>query len=162
MRFFILLISLFLTITLHAQPNQPTVKHFWHTVETKSKPEAVWAIWIDVANWHKWDTGLKAAEMTNNFALDQKGIITSLEGRKSKFKIVYIEEGRSYTFKTNLPLGALYVKRYLEEKEGKTQFTHEVWFKGITSGIFARQFGGKFKEMLPGVMNNIKEIVESK
>jgi hypothetical protein len=56
-------------------------------------------------------------------------------------------------------LGGLYVKRFLEVKNGRTYFTHEVWFSGLTGGIFANMFGEKFKTMLPEVMENIKKIV---
>ena len=74
--------------------------------------------------------------------------------------MVDYQEGTSYTFKTKLPLGGLYVKRYLTEENGITRYTHEVWFKGLTAGIFANAFGGKFRAMLPEVMLNIKKIVE--
>ena len=57
--------------------------------------------------------------------------------------------------KTKLPLGSLYVKRYL-----KMDGTHEVWFAGLTRGLFAKAFGGKFRGMLPEVLNNIKTIAE--
>ena len=85
-----------------------------------------------------------------------------MENRKSKFKVVEYSKGKSYTYKTKLPLGSLYVKRYLTIKEGKTIFTHEVWFKGLTKGIFANAFGEKFRTMLPRVLEKIKEIAESK
>lgn len=145
---------------LQAQENQSN-QHFWHTVETAASAEKIWNIWKDVPNWYKWDIGLKQAEMLEPFDLNAKGIITSLEGRKSKFKIVQLEVGISYTFKTKLPLASLYVTRYLEVKEGKTYFTHEVWFKGLTKGIFAKAFGEKFRTLLPKVMNTVKQIAET-
>jgi len=162
MRTFILLsISLIMLTDLSAQADKKqSKKHFWNTVETTASPEAIWQIWIDVPNWKNWDSGLKDATIFGDFALDSKGQIISLEGRKSKFKVVELEEGRSYTFKTKLPLGGLYVKRTLEQKDDKTYFTHEVWFKGLTAGIFANMFGNDFREMLPGVMGNIKNIAE--
>jgi Polyketide cyclase / dehydrase and lipid transport len=156
---FIILLTM-LTMQAHAQEKKATKKHFWHTVETTASPDAIWAIWTNVQNWKTWDTGLKDASMSDNFALNAKGVITSLEGKKSKFKIVAFEKGVSYTFKTNLPLGGLYVKRSLEVKNGVTFFTHEVWFSGLTGGIFANMFGEKFKGMLPEVMENIKKIAE--
>lgn len=148
------------TMQLQAQDQQPNKKHFWHTIETTASPENIWKIWTDVPNWYAWDAGLKQAEMSDNFDLNAKGIITSLENRKSKFKIVALEPGKSYTFKTKLPLSGLYVKRTLEIKNGKTFFTHEVRFSGLTSGIFANMFGEKFKAMLPDVMNNVKKLAE--
>lgn len=156
---FIILLTM-LTMQAHAQEKKATKKHFWHTIETTAAPEKIWAVWTDVQNWKVWDTGLKDASMSDNFALNAKGIITSLENKKSKFKIVAFEKGVSYTFKTNLPLGGLYVKRSLEVKNGVTFFTHEVWFSGLTGGIFANMFGEKFKGMLPEVMENIKKIAE--
>ncbi|WP_299365920.1 SRPBCC family protein [Winogradskyella sp.] len=150
-----------LLTNLNAQDKVPTNKHFWYSLETSASPEAIWKIWTDVPNWKDWDTGLKDASIKDSFNLGVKGTIISLENRKSKFKVVEYIEGQSYTYKTKLPLGSLYVKRYLTTKNGRTTFTHEVWFKGLTSGFFAKSFGGKFREMLPDVLNNIKTIAES-
>jgi hypothetical protein len=147
-------------MTLQAQHTEQTNKHFWHTVETTANPETIWNIWTDVANWKNWDLGLKDASMDETFSLHAKGNIISLEGRKSKFKIVALEEGKSYTFKTKLLLSSLYVKRSLTVQDGKTLFTHEVWFKGFTAGIFAKAFGGDFRALLPKAMDKIKEIAE--
>lgn len=157
---FILIVSI--NTTFKAQNKEPSNKHFWHSVETSASPELIWEIWTDVSNWKDWDTGLKDASIEDAFKLKSKGTIISLENRKSKFKVVEYIEGQSYTYKTKLPLGSLYVKRYLMVKGSKTFFTHEVWFKGLTGGIFAKLFGEKFRKMLPSVLNKIKEIAESK
>lgn len=163
MRLSMLCFTLLIIMQLHAQTpqQQPSNQHFWHTVETTAPPEAIWAIWTDVPNWKQWDAGLKDAQMEGAFQLGQKGIIISLEDRKSKFKVVAFQEGQSYTYKTKLPLGSLYVKRYLVEKNGLTTFTHEVWFKGLTKGIFAKAFGAKFRSMLPDVLQAIQQIAEN-
>jgi hypothetical protein len=153
-------ISALYAVSLQAQEKQLTYKHFRHTLETSAGPEKIWAIWTDVPNWNTWDTGLKKAEMTEKFTRNAKGVITSLENRKSKFSITDFEEGKTYTFRTKLPLGSLYVKRSWDMKNGKTYFTHEVWFTGLTGGIFARKFGPRFREMLPEVMNKVKKIAE--
>ncbi len=136
-------------------------KHFWYTLETDASPEKIWQIWTDVTKWKDWDSGLKDAMMEESFQKDAKGKIVSLDDRKSKFKIVEFEEGISYTFKVRLFLGSLYVKRYLEEVENKTRFTHEVWFTGITKGIFGKSLGKDFREILPEVLENIKRIAEN-
>jgi len=149
-----------LGIMVPPKSGEPSRKHFWHTVTTTASPEAVWAIWTDVPQWHTWDTGLKKAYMEEAFGLEAKGELTSLEGRDTKFMVVAYEEGRSYTFKSALPLGGLYVKRTLSEENGQTAFTHEVWFQGLTAGIFARAFGDNFKKMLPEVMEAVKSKAE--
>jgi len=146
--------------TLIAQEGEPTNKHFWYSMETTASPEAIWAVWTDVPHWKDWDTGLKDATLEGGFTRGAKGVIISVENRKSKFKVMELDPGRSYTYKTKLPLGSLYVKRYLTQGEGITTFTHEVWFKGFTAGIFAKVFGEKFRKMLPEVLQNVKNIAE--
>lgn len=161
MRFTLFIFFASIALNINAQDKTPTNKHFWYSLETSAPPESIWNIWIDVPNWKDWDTGLKDASMDGAFALESQGVITSLEDRKSKFEVVEFAEGEFYTYKTKLPLGALYVKRYLTEVNGQTVFTHEVWFQGLTGGIFAKAFGEKFRNMLPDVLGKIKEIAES-
>jgi len=143
-----------------AQLKKQSNNYFSNTITTKASPETIWKIWTEVHNWKDWDTGLKDAVMEDAFELGAGGKIISLEGRTSKFKVVAFKTNKSYTFKTKLPLGALFIKRTLEVKDKTTYFTHEVWFKGLTGGIFAKKFGPKFREMLPIAMENIKTIAE--
>ncbi|MDP5171087.1 MAG: SRPBCC family protein [Bacteroidia bacterium] len=146
---------------LPASPVNPqNNKHFSHSITTAATPAAIWTVWTEVNKWQNWDSGLSFAMMKGPFELGAKGTITSLEGRKSTFRVVEIEQGSSYTFKTNLPLGGLYVRRSLTTENGLTTFTHEVWFTGLSGGLFARQFGPKFRAMLPGVMEAVVNIAE--
>lgn len=158
MQTFIILMLLFSVV--HAQEATPSNQHFWHTSTTSAAPEKVWELWTDVPQWKSWDTGLSDANMEGQFQLNSTREIISLEGRTSKFKVVEFTDGESYTFRTKLPLGSLCVKRYLSTEGGKTTFTHEVWFTGLTKGIFAKAFGEKFRAMLPEVLENIKHLAE--
>ena len=159
---FTLLLAFMIGLTgVNAQTKAATNKHFLHSMESQAPPEKVWGIWTDVPNWKTWDAGLKDASMKGEFKLGAKGKIVSLEGRTSKFKVVSLVEGQSYTIKTKLPLGSLYVTRHLKTENGTTHFTHEVWFKGLTAGIFSKAFGPKFREMLPMVLLNVKKQAEA-
>ena len=129
MRIILFIISILFTMQTNAQVKKQSNKHFWNTIETSAEPSQIWSIWTNVSQWKVWDSGLKDASMSQEFKLKARGVIISLENRKSKFKIVEYKEGVSYTLKTNLPLGALFVKRYIHQKNGKRYFTHEVWLK---------------------------------
>lgn len=146
--------------SLVGQGRSPSNQHFWHTLSTTATPSAIWTVWTDVSNWKDWDTGLREATLEDDFVLGAKGTILSLEGRTSKFKVVAIEPGKSYTIKTKLPLGGLYVKRTMTPTSEGIEFTHEVWFVGLTKGFFAKAFGADFRAMLPEVMQNVKRIAE--
>jgi len=160
MRLTIFIFMVFGVISLKAQEKVLTNQHFWYSMKTTASPQAVWAVWTNVSAWKTWDIGLKDASIDDTFTLGTKGEILSLENRKAKFKVVEFVEGKSYTYKTKLPLGGLYVKRYLTTQNKVTTFTHEVWFKGLTKGVFSKTFGGKFRAMLPEVLSNIQTIVE--
>ncbi|GAB4417505.1 MAG: hypothetical protein OHK0039_27970 [Bacteroidia bacterium] len=138
----------------------PTDRHFWHTLETRASSEAIWRLWTDVPNWKTWDSGLSDAKMQVPFGLGARGIIVSLEGRTSAFVVTDCDPGRSYTYQTRLPLGALYVRRSLETAHSGTRFTHEVWFRGVSGPLFARLFGGVFRTMLPKVMEQVRALAE--
>jgi len=160
-----LIISITLTLlimTLQGQNTEQSNQHFWHTLETTASPQSIWNLWTDVPNWKDWDTELKDSEIDGQFAEGTKGKFIPKKGAKAKFKIVAFESGKSYTFKTKLPLGSLFVKRTLEQKNERTFFTHEVWFKGLTKGIFSKILGGDFRKVLPSVMEKIKKIAEEK
>lgn len=162
MRLFLFVTLTFLSRAATGQDVTQSNQHFWHQLSTAAPATTVWEIWTDVGSWKDWDSGLKDASIVGDFQLGNKGTIISLEGRKSRFKIVELVPGKSYTIKTRLPLGSLYVKRFLEEKNGQVEFTHEVWFSGLTKGVFAKAFGGNFRQLLPQVMAEIKTIAESK
>jgi len=140
---------------------QESNTHFSHTVETTASPATIWHIWTDVPNWKRWDDGLKSAELNGTFAPGTAGTLIPDKGPKSRFSLTEVVDGQSYTFKTNVPLGALYVKRYIGVRDGKTVFTHEAWFTGATKGIFGRSFGRNYRRILPAVMAKIKALAES-
>ena len=159
----IILLSLF-TLVMNqtiARHQKNSNKHFCYTIKTDVSSENIWQTWINVNRWNEWDEGLRAASLNGDFQLGAKGVITSLEGQKSKFKVVDIDPGKFYTIKTRLPLGSLYVKRFLKTENGMTHFTHEVWFKGLTGGLFAKKFGPKFRALLPKVMENVEKIAKN-
>lgn len=153
---FIILAALLSIPTLAQQSNT----RFSHTVETSALPEDIWRVWTDVPNWKAWDDGLKAAELNGPFVADAKGVLIPDKGPKSTFTLTEVVSGQSYTFRTKLPLGALYVKRFLTTQNGRTAFTHEVWFTGLTKGIFGRALGRNYREILPGVMEKIRLTAE--
>ena len=149
-------------ITHQSAPAQGSIKHFQHTVRTTALATEIWRIWTDVAQWHTWDTGLQQASLSGSFREGAKGTLVSNQGRQTAFVITQVDEGVSYTFKTRLPLGSLHITRSLVAESDTILFTHEVRFRGLTGGLFARKFGKGFQHMLPGAMENIRQQAETR
>lgn len=147
-------------VTYQGTSAQGNHKHFQHTLETTATAAEIWRIWTDVDHWAAWDTGLQQATLAGSFEEGTKGTLISDQGRKAKFMVTAVDEGVSYTFKTRLPLGRLQITRSLREQNGTVLFTHEVRFRGLTGGLFARMLGKAYREMLPKVMQNIQRQAE--
>ena len=132
---------------------------FSHTLEI-SAPEEVWRRWTEVETWHEWDTEVKEASLEGNFELGVKGTLAPKTGPETSFTITEFTPEQSYTFTTNLPLAELHVKRYFSRN--RAAFTREVSFTGTLAPLFSFLLGRRFKEVLPEVMTNLRELTESK
>lgn len=134
---------------------------FSNTVKTSASPEKIWIIWTDVNSWSVWDTELHDSYLESPFKFGATGKLVPKTGTTSKFTITQLTPGQSYTFTVQLPLCHLNVRRYLMTQEGITYFTHEVSFKGLLAFLFGWLLGKKFKQVLPKVMENIRELAEA-
>jgi Polyketide cyclase / dehydrase and lipid transport len=135
---------------------------FSHTLKTSAEPEKIWAIWTDVEHWAEWDTELSAASLDSAFGLGAVGKLTPKIGQIATFKISQFTPGESYTFTVQLPLCKLNVYRYLRNQPDGLYFTHEVSFQGLLAVVFRVLLGRQFQTVLPTVMENIKQIAETK
>lgn len=155
---------LLLALALVAPPPAPLAPgsntRFSCSRRTTAPAARIWAIWTDVSRWHEWDAALKSAELNGPFAAGTPGRLLPQSGPPAPFALTAVEPGRSYTFRTKLPLGALYVKRTLGEADGQTLFTHEVWFAGFSKPVFGLLLGKKYRTLLPPVLAAIKTQAE--
>lgn len=138
-----------------------TNHHFSFTIGIENKQDKVWQILTDVPNWKHWDTELKEASLEGAFCLGAKGVLTPLKGPQLKFYISELVENQSYTFKTNMPLGWLEIKRTLKTENNVTYFTDDIAFTGLLKNFFGILLGRKFRKVLPEVMDNFKKLAET-
>jgi hypothetical protein len=155
----IILMATTLTLALHAAA-QETDQHFSHTLTTTASLESLWKVWTDVARWKDWDKGLREATIKGPFEPGTKGKLIPDKGPKSTFRITEVVVNQTYTFKTRIPFGWLVIKRMAKAEQGLTKFTHEVQFTGPFSKYFGKKLGGRYRQMLPEVMQQVKSMAE--
>ncbi len=136
--------------------------HFSFKISINSTIEKVWEELIDVPKWHTWDTELIDATLEGHFMEGAQGIMIPKTGPKLKFYITAFSPHKSYTINTKMPIGELVIKRTIKSKNGKIAFTDDIEFTGFLKYIFGFMLGGKFRNILPEVLNNFKQIVEAK
>jgi hypothetical protein len=101
------------------------------SVESTATPDAVWALYADVAAWLTWDHGLEAVEVDGPFEAGTAGRITPHGMGTLPFTITWAEPGRGFTDET-LAMG--HVLRFAHEIEalpgGGSRVTHRVEIEG--------------------------------
>ena len=138
-----------------------TNRAFSHEVTTTAPPEAVWALWTDASTWKDWDKGLKSAEHEGAMAVGSKGTIVPLEGASANFEVIRLEPGKSYSFRTSLPLARLIVEREITGT-APTRLRHTVSFSGPLAGYWSDQFGPGFRAALPPTMERLADLAEAR
>ena len=134
------------------------------SVETSAKKSTVWRLWEDVENWKEYDTILEYSYLVDG-AKFEKGAVGYVNARgapRTKFELLEVNPGVSFVESLKLPLfSSLRLKRYFETSEsGLTIFTHEVEFKGPAKWLMFQIMAKTFKQELPLVMNNLRDIAE--
>ncbi|MEM7220442.1 MAG: polyketide cyclase [Pseudomonadota bacterium] len=134
-------------------------RDFSYQLQTNASADAIWGVWMDVANWKDWDLGLKDAR-SEPLALGIQGTVVPRSGPESKFKVTEFNESTyTYAFENNLPGGRLTVCRTIISTS-PTIIEHRVTFSGLTGWLFGRIMGGGFKMALPPTMHKLAEIAE--
>jgi Polyketide cyclase / dehydrase and lipid transport len=140
---------------------QGTNRAFSHSVQTSATPEAIWTLWSDVTTWKTWDKGLKDAQMAGTFVVGSEGQIIPLSGPPARFKIIALEQGKSYSFATSLPGARLIVARsFVSTAPNATVFRHDVSFTGPLGWFWADRFGAGFRAALPPTMTALARLAE--
>ena len=140
-----------------------TNQAFYHEVSTVAPPNAVWAIWTDVAGWGRWDKGLKSANLDGPFVTGARGTLTPLSGPNARFVVREVRQGVSYRFTTALPLASLSVTRTIlsSGQNAPTVFRHDVRFDGLLGGFWAKRYGPGFRAALPPTMAAITTLAQA-
>lgn len=135
-------------------------KRFAEEVMISSPAEEVWNYLCKVEDWPKWDTELKSAKSIGQFQLGGKGVMKPSKGPQLNFIVIAFKEGKSYCVRTKMPFGYLDMQRTVLNAGTQSIFRDEISFGGSGGSIFALFLGGKFKKVLPEVMQKFKRQVE--
>jgi len=136
-----------------------------YSLATTAKRSTIWRLWSDVENWNKFDTLLEYSYLDegHKFELGATGEIKADGASKTRFELIEVSDGVSFTEKLFVPLyQSIELKRYFENTDAdETIFTHEVVFKGRLRFLIYAFAAGSFKKELPLVMARLKEVAES-
>jgi hypothetical protein len=112
------------------------------TAHTTASAERIWEIYLDVANWPRWDQGLARYQPDGPFATGTAGILQPTGGPELPFTLILVEDGRRFHDSTPIgPETAIIGRHELTPLEDGTQITHIVEIVGPDAEEMAKMMG---------------------
>jgi uncharacterized protein YndB with AHSA1/START domain len=119
--------------------------------EVAAAPSAVWALWADAAQWPRWNPGIARARMDGPLRLHGtarvrfRGSLAPLT-----FRVVEVDEGRSFTDEARLPGARLGHVHRVEPRGDRAHVTHRLYLAGPLAAPWARLLGARMREGAAG------------
>ena len=137
-------------------------KPFKSTQIAQTTTSKLWKLYQDVESWKNWDTEIEWSKLDGDFVEGGTGILKAKGSPQLKFVITKIVQDKQFEYQTDVPFGKLVVDHNFEQKDELVEFAHTVYFTGPLSGILDFALGRGFRKVLPSVLDNIKQILETK
>lgn len=128
---------------------------FKHTETTAATPEQIWKRYADPPTWPQWDHETKSVTLDGPFAVGTTGTLKPVRGPETKFRVLEVTDGRSFTDVSFLPLAKMHFSHTIDPAAGGASITHKVMISGPLSPLFARVIGKKIAAGLPGAMRRL-------
>ena len=132
------------------------MRSFEESVVVRATPEAIFALYADVAGWPAWDPEVRAASLDGPFAAGSTGSLTPTKGPRARITVVGVAPGRSFDVESRLPLCTMRFEHVLEPRGAETLVTHRVVFRGPLTFVFARVVGRSIRAGLPGTLAGLR------
>ena len=130
------------------------------SIEINSTPEHIFSLYKNVSNWNFWDKEVKESSLSGPFTEGSMGSLTPKKGPKSKILLSKVEENKSFTVESKLPLCTMYFEHVLAPTDNGVLVTHRAKFEGPLSFIFGYLIGRAIKQGFPTTLHGLKNLAE--
>ena len=143
---------------IQATTNRNGTWSFEHTEATKASPERLWKRYADRASWSEWDHGIESITLDGPFAVGTTGTAKPKRGPATKFEVLEVTEGRSFTEVSFLPLARMRFSHKIDPTPTGADITHRVTISGPLAPLFSRVIGKKVAAELPAAMRRLGSV----
>lgn len=96
------------------------------TISTQATKENIWALWIDVNNWNKWDCGIQKSKILTEFKINESFFLTPQGSDEISIKITSVTVNREFSDEVLLPFGSLRNIHVINKTGDDLSVTHSI------------------------------------
>lgn len=133
-----------------------------HRTIAQARPEVIFRIYEDVANWHTWDPDTRQATLDGPLRTGARGKLKPAKGRAVPMRVTEVVNGRSFTVEARTPLFRMVFEHELKPNPAGTEVIHRVTFSGLLSMVLGPMLSRQLNAGLPVTLGNLKRLAESK
>lgn len=130
------------------------------SIQIAASPEAVYAVYADVAGWSRWDPDTRAAGLDGPPQEGTRGWLKPRKGFQVAMRVIEAVPGRSFTVECPVLGNRMRFEHELTPEGGGVQVTHRVTFDGWLAGWLDRTVGRDVREGLPRTLESLRAYVE--
>ena len=122
----------------------------------EAEPDAVWAVWTDVARWAEWDVSKEIARLDGPFQPGVCGWAKQRGNLGGSFMITAVDAGRRWVTECPMPLGKVVFDHMLEPvAEGRVRVVKRVEVQG-GFGPLLRLFAPRMRRDIAESLANLE------
>jgi hypothetical protein len=129
------------------------------TLLIPASPQAVQAVYADVAHWHVWDPDTRWAKLDGPFAVGTTGQLCPAKGLPIRMRLTEVSPQGGFTVQSPVLGSHMTFEHILEPVPQGVQVTHRVTFSGWLAGGLMWMVGKPLVTGLPATLEKLKQHV---
>ncbi|MFN7399487.1 MAG: SRPBCC family protein [Sandaracinobacter sp.] len=131
------------------------------TIQISAPVDAVFRCYADVQSWPDWDSEVTVVDLPQGLVPGATGWLKPRQGPKARLVVTEVEQDRSFTIQSRLPLCEMRFGHDLVGDGGVTTVRHWVSFVGPLAPLFRHLIGRSIAATLPATLAGLKAACEA-
>ena len=134
-----------------------------HRIPIATPPAAIYRLYADVANWHRWDPDTKRATLDGPFAVGSRGKLTPAKGNTVPMVVSFADPLRGFTVESRIPLllRMVFEHELIAQGASVTEVVHRVTLSGPLAWLIGPGLKRQIDAGLPVTLSRLKRLAET-
>lgn len=134
-----------------------------HRIPIATATAAIYRLYADVANWHRWDPDTKRAALDGSFTVGSRGSLTPAKGNTVPMVVTFADPVRGFTVESRIPLllRMVFEHELIARGEAVTEVVHRVTLSGPLAWLIGPGLKRQLDAGLPVTLSRLKRLAET-